>query len=57
AHLPEGHLGRAWALGHDIGDVADEALNDLGDVWAVAEVLAYLKLGSAEEGEASATSG
>jgi hypothetical protein len=57
AHLPEGHVGRAWALGHDIGDVADEALNDLGDVWAVAEVLAYLKLGSAEEAEASATSG
>jgi hypothetical protein len=44
AHLPEEHVGRTWALGHDIGEVADEVLNDLGDVWAVAEVLFYLKL-------------
>lgn len=44
AHLPEDHVGRAWALGYDIGEVADEVLNDLGDVWAVAEVLSYLKL-------------
>lgn len=43
AHLPENHVGRAWALGRDIGEVADEVLNDLGDVWAVAEVLVYLK--------------
>lgn len=44
AHLPDGHLGRAWALGQDTGDFNDEILNDLGDVWAVAEVLVYLKL-------------
>ena len=44
AHLPESHVGRAWALSHDIGDVDNEVLNDLGDVWAVAEVLTYLKL-------------
>lgn len=44
AHLPDDHVGRAWALGEDIGEVADEVLNDLGDVWAVAEVLVYLKL-------------
>jgi hypothetical protein len=44
AHLPEDHVGRTWALGHDIGEVPDEVLNDLGDVWAVAEVLFYLKL-------------
>lgn len=49
AHLPDGHVGRAWALGDDIGEIANEVLNDLGDVWAVAEVLPYLKLPKTEE--------
>lgn len=49
AHLPDGHVGRAWALGGDIGEIANEVLNDLGDVWAVAEVLPYLKLPRTEE--------
>jgi hypothetical protein len=49
AHLPDGHPGRAWALGQEIGDFKDEVLNDLGDVWAVAEVLTYLKLSPTQE--------
>ena len=43
AHLPDGHVGRAWALGDDIGEIANEVLNDLGDVWAVAAVPPYLR--------------
>ncbi len=32
-----------------IGEIANEVLNHLGDVWAVAQVLPYLKLPRTEE--------